>query len=249
MEQHRQPEVGEGLEALFSPRAIAIYGASDDVTKIGGRPLQFLLKYGYCGAIYPINHKAATVQGLPAYASVAHTPEVPELVVVAVPPGSVVGAVREVLRGADACVVLFGPRPDARLPFCAAATKQIIASMRTQSLPRLIVVTGAMIGDMPGNVAITMRLMRLMVQRGAHEGMVEDRVEQERLVRTSGLEGWTLVKPPRLTDDAPSEAVDMAPDLSIGMRSRISRAALAAALVREVQSPQHAQQAVYVAQR
>ena len=158
-------------------------------------------------------------------------------------------AVREVLRGADACVVLFGPRPDARIPFCAAATKQIIASMRIQSLQRLIVVTGAMVGEMPGNVAITMRLMRLMVQRGAHEGMVEDRVEQERLVRTSRLEGWTVVKPPRLTDDPPSDAVEMAPDLSIGMRSRISRAALAAALVREVQSPQHAQQSVYVAQR
>lgn len=107
MEQHRQPEVGEGLEALFSPRAIAIYGASDDVTKIGGRPLQFLLKYGYCGAIYPINHKAATVQGLPAYASVAHTPEVPELVVVAVPPGSVVAAVRDcAARGVHAAVIL-----------------------------------------------------------------------------------------------------------------------------------------------
>jgi len=37
-------EVGRGLEALFQPRSIAIVGASDDVTKIGGRPLQFLLK-------------------------------------------------------------------------------------------------------------------------------------------------------------------------------------------------------------
>eukprot|EP01036_Dinobryon_divergens_P014310 gene14310-19325_t len=37
------------MDALFKPRSIAIFGASDDVTKIGGRPLQFLLKYGYAG--------------------------------------------------------------------------------------------------------------------------------------------------------------------------------------------------------
>ncbi len=158
-------------------------------------------------------------------------------------------AVREVLRGADVCVVLFGPKEDARVPFCAAATKNIIAALRTQELQRLIVVTGAMIGEMPGNIAITMKLVRMIKQRSAHEGMVEDRVEQERLVRNSKLEGWTLVKPPRLTNDGATDAVDIAPNLSIGMRSQISRAALAGALVREVQEPRFAKQSVYVAQR
>ena len=50
-------------------------------------------------------------------------------------------------------------------------------------------------------------------------------------------------------DAPPPDAVETAPDLSSGMRSRIARAALAAAPVREVQTPQHAQQSVYVAQR
>ena len=54
--------VGQGLAALFQPRSIAIVGASDDVTKIGGRPVQFLQKYGFAGAIYPINRKGGTVQ-------------------------------------------------------------------------------------------------------------------------------------------------------------------------------------------
>ena len=106
-DQHTELEVGQGLEALFSPRAIAIYGASDDVTKIGGRSLQFLLKYGYFGAIYPINHKTATVQGLTAYTSVADTPEAPDLAVVAVPPASVLDAVRDcAARGVHAAVIL-----------------------------------------------------------------------------------------------------------------------------------------------
>lgn len=158
-------------------------------------------------------------------------------------------AVREVLRGADAAVVLFGPHHDARIPFCAAATRNIIAAMHTQSQARLLVVTGAMTGGMPSNVSLFMRFMRKIVQRSAHEGMVEDRSEQERLVRNSNLAGWTLVKPTRLTDDAATDAVEIGPDLSVGMRSSISRASLAGALVREILEPRFAQQAVYAASR
>ncbi len=158
-------------------------------------------------------------------------------------------AVREVLRGADVAVVLFGPHNDARIPFCAAATKNIVLAMHTQSQQRLLVVTGAMTGVVPSNVSLAMRFMRTIVQRSAHDGMVEDRNEQERLVRNSKLAGWTLVKPPRLTDDVATDAVDIGPDLSVGMRSRISRASLAAALLREIHAPRFAQQAVYVANR
>lgn len=100
-------EVGRGLDTLFQPRSIAIFGASDDVTKIGGRPLQFLLKYGYAGAIYPINRKAGKVQSQRAYASVAELPEAPELAVVAVPPDGVLEVVRDCAsRGVRAAVIL-----------------------------------------------------------------------------------------------------------------------------------------------
>jgi acyl-CoA synthetase (NDP forming) len=100
-------QAGRGLDAVFNPRSIAIFGASDDVTKIGGRPLQFLLKYGYGGAIYPINRKGGTVQSLPAYASVRDVPEVPELAVLAVPPQGVLEAVQDCAqRGVRAAVVL-----------------------------------------------------------------------------------------------------------------------------------------------
>jgi len=99
--------VGNGLEALFSPRSIAIFGASDDVTKIGGRPLQFLLKFGYAGKIFPINRKAGMVQGQQAYASVADLPEAPELAVIAVPPEGVLDVVKDCAgRGVRAAVIL-----------------------------------------------------------------------------------------------------------------------------------------------
>ncbi|MDP9902820.1 acetate--CoA ligase family protein [Variovorax ginsengisoli] len=100
-------EVGRGLDALFKPRSIAIFGASDDVSKIGGRPLQFLQKYGYAGCIYPINRKAGRVQSLTAYANLADLPEAPELAVVAVPPAGVLEAVQACAqRGVKAVVIL-----------------------------------------------------------------------------------------------------------------------------------------------
>lgn len=100
-------EVGRGLDALFQPRSIAIFGASDDVTKIGGRPLQFLQKYGYRGAIYPINRKGGRVQSLQAYANLADLPQTPDLAVMAVPPESVLEAIKDcAARGVRAAVIL-----------------------------------------------------------------------------------------------------------------------------------------------
>ncbi len=64
-----QAAPGVGLDAFFAAASVAIVGASDDITKIGGRPVQLLRKYGYAGAIYPINPKGGMLQGLQAYAS------------------------------------------------------------------------------------------------------------------------------------------------------------------------------------
>ncbi|MGH7365223.1 MAG: acetate--CoA ligase family protein, partial [Candidatus Rokuibacteriota bacterium] len=73
------------LSAVFRPRAIAVVGASDDPVKIGGRPLAFLLRHGYGGRVFPVNPSRATVQGLPAFPSVAAIPEDVDLAIVVVP--------------------------------------------------------------------------------------------------------------------------------------------------------------------
>lgn len=156
-------------------------------------------------------------------------------------------AVREVLRGCEVAVVLFGHKQDARVPYCAAATKVIVQTMKALEQQRLIVVTDAMVGELPGNVGVGARLMNMFQRRTAHDGMLEDREEQERHVRNSRLEGWTIVKPPRFTD-GPAAPVKVAPSVSIGVASKVSRASIAQMLLQEVQSPQFAQQTVYVAE-
>lgn len=98
---------GAGLDAFFKADGVAVVGASDDVNKIGGRPVQLLLKYGYARPIYPINPKGGTIQGLPAYASVLDTPTAPELAILAVPVEATLQAVRDCgERGVRAVIVL-----------------------------------------------------------------------------------------------------------------------------------------------
>ncbi|MCC5969081.1 MAG: acetate--CoA ligase family protein [Pararhodobacter sp.] len=96
-----------GAAAIFSPRSIAIVGASTEPTKTGGRPVYMLRKHGYAGAIYPVNPKVDTVQGLAAFASLDDLPEVPDLVLVAVPGAAAVAALEAAAaRGVGAAIVL-----------------------------------------------------------------------------------------------------------------------------------------------
>lgn len=100
-------EPGAGLEAFFQARSIAVVGASDDVHKIGGRPVNLLKKHGYRGTILPINPRGGEIQGLPAYPSLREAPTAPEMVVLAVPAQATVEALRDcAARGVKAVVVL-----------------------------------------------------------------------------------------------------------------------------------------------
>ena len=107
MSAYQTPAPGAGMDAFFLARGIAVIGASADATKIGGRPVHLLRRHGYAGAIYPINPKGGEIQGLPAYARLADTPEAPELALIAVPAAHAVQAVEDcAASGVRAVVVL-----------------------------------------------------------------------------------------------------------------------------------------------
>lgn len=82
------------LDRLFSPRAIAVVGASDNPRSAGGQPMQFLTRYGYCGRIYPVNPKRDTVCGLRCHASVSDIPEPVDVALIAVAAPLVADVVR-----------------------------------------------------------------------------------------------------------------------------------------------------------
>ena len=94
------------LGELLSPRAVAVIGASDDPTRIGGRPIAYMRKAGFEGAILPVNPKRETVQGLPCVPSVAELARPIDYAIVAVPAPAVNDAIRAAAaKGAKACLV------------------------------------------------------------------------------------------------------------------------------------------------
>lgn len=86
------------LKPLFEPRSIAVYGASGDPGKIGGRPLRYLKEFGFGGDIYPVNPARDFVQGLKAYPTAAAITGDLDLAVIVVPTGNVLPALRDCLE-------------------------------------------------------------------------------------------------------------------------------------------------------
>ncbi|NHU42038.1 acetate--CoA ligase family protein [Rhodococcus sp. A14] len=94
------------FEKAFRPRSVAVIGASDDATRISGRALHYLIRAGYRGAIYPVNNRRETVQGLRAYAALADVPQTPDIALIALPSRLLEGALTECLeQGVGAAVV------------------------------------------------------------------------------------------------------------------------------------------------
>lgn len=95
------------MKRLFEPRGVAIYGASNDPRKIGGRPLHMMKSVGFAGALYPINSMRAEVQGMRAYPSLEAVEGPVDLALVAVPAVDVAQALRDCVRKGVAGAVVF----------------------------------------------------------------------------------------------------------------------------------------------
>lgn len=95
-----RPSDGAGAvklaHALFAPRGVALIGASDDPGKPGARPLRFLAKHGFAGAVYPVNPNRAAIGEHTAYPDLASIPGPVDLAYVLVGTGGVEAAI-------DAC--------------------------------------------------------------------------------------------------------------------------------------------------
>ena len=81
------------VKAMLSPRSIVILGASEQLSKINGRPLKFLLEKGYRGGIYLVNPKYPQIAGITCYPSLEEIACVPDLAIVALPAEKVCEAI------------------------------------------------------------------------------------------------------------------------------------------------------------
>ena len=75
----------EDLRPIFSPKSIAVIGASRSPMKIGYEILQNILVQGYTGKVYPINPETPTIMGLKTQPSVLAVKDDIDLAIIAVP--------------------------------------------------------------------------------------------------------------------------------------------------------------------
>ena len=95
------------LEALFSPRSVAVVGASDRAGSVGAVVLRNLLRGGLQGQVWPVNLRRATVAGQPAWPDVQSLPAIPDLAVVCTPAAAVPAVIAALGRkGTRAAIVL-----------------------------------------------------------------------------------------------------------------------------------------------
>lgn len=91
MEKNKQ----ENLKFVFSPRSIAVIGASTREESVGRALFSNILFSGYTGIVYPVNPKARGILGVRAYRSVWDIPEEVDLAVVIVPSKNVPAVIEE----------------------------------------------------------------------------------------------------------------------------------------------------------
>ncbi len=73
------------LDMFFSPKSVAIVGASDNPQKVGNQVLANVIASGFKGGIYPINPSTPEILGLKCYTSVLQVPGDVDLAVMVVP--------------------------------------------------------------------------------------------------------------------------------------------------------------------
>jgi acetyltransferase len=77
------------LDKLFSPQSVALIGASPRATSPGHAVLRNLKAAGFQGPIHLVNPHYDAIDGVRAVKSFAELPQIPDLVVIAVPPPAV----------------------------------------------------------------------------------------------------------------------------------------------------------------
>jgi acetyl-CoA synthetase (ADP-forming) len=105
----KQPGMASRLtiDRILHPRSVAVFGASEDVSKFGGRIINFLVKHGFAGDVYPINPNRTEIVGRKAYPEIASVPNPPDVAILALPGDRIVETLTDAAHaGVGCCVVI-----------------------------------------------------------------------------------------------------------------------------------------------
>lgn len=102
LKEHTHP-----LDVFFSPRHVAVIGASETVGSVGRTLLWNLISSPFGGVVYPVNPKRTSVLGIKAYPSIDQIPAKIDLAIIVTPSATVPSIVRECVRvGVSTAIII-----------------------------------------------------------------------------------------------------------------------------------------------
>jgi len=118
------------LDAIFSPKSMAVVGASATPGKVGHDIFVNILKGGYQGVLYPVNPSANAISSVKAYPTISDIPDSLDLAMIIVPPKASIQAVKDAIaKGVKGLVIVSAGFKEVG-PEGAAIEKQIVALCR-----------------------------------------------------------------------------------------------------------------------
>ena len=95
------------LNALFTPKEVAVIGASATKGKIGNTVIQNMLDAGYEGKIIPVNPKSTEILGLPVTNDASELPKGLDLAVITIPSRFVLSSMKELVKiGVKSAIII-----------------------------------------------------------------------------------------------------------------------------------------------
>jgi acetyltransferase len=124
------------LDPLFTPRSVAVFGASATPGSVGSILIRNLLENPFGGVVYPVNPNRHAVHGVRCYPDLASVPETVDLAVIATPAAGVPDLVRQCAdRGVPGAIVI-----SAGFAELGPAGKALEARIRSAALGKMRVI-------------------------------------------------------------------------------------------------------------
>ncbi|MEW5809017.1 MAG: NAD(P)H-binding protein [Actinomycetota bacterium] len=148
------------------------------------------------------------------------------------------GAVGAAVNGADAVISCLGVRlGQAPGTVRSRGTATLVSQMRAQNVRRLLAVSAVGVGSSRADQSRGARMMSSFVPGRAR--LAEAYAAEQEIVCAAGEVDWTIVRAPRLVDKDSGAAVTVAESVRVGLRSQLTRNALAQVLLDELDDPRH----------
>src|SRR6056297_2903756 len=118
------------LDRLFSPNAIAVFGASEKPESVGGRVYDNLRHSGFSGPVYPLNPKYKSLYRKRCYASIDAINKPVDLAVIATPASSIADIMHDCGRHGVRMAIIISTGFSTAEASSAALLKKLLAIAR-----------------------------------------------------------------------------------------------------------------------